>query len=299
MKKTAEHKTIENEATTEETTIDNSTDTKNKKNKSSKQETSDKQDEKDEKEEEQDDLYREDSLALVGLSLPKKLAHYHKHYKKQTADMDKKEKAIYTIHYYKWHFLGLLLLLVCLGWTGKIVYRAALPKVLRVAVLNTKGETTADYITETFRGYYGLNNKNTITIYSDLWVQSIKDATEAGYTMNDYQTIGYYNMHNMIDVIIGDGAALRVYSSSDDTTAIDLSMDAALYKQIEEYVVFRSDPMGIKNDGEPYAAAIDISDTEFAKGCGLGYPDVYLMIPSTKYQKNDRTINLIKLIFGL
>ena len=293
-------KTIENEVATEETTTENNADTENtSENKSSKQKSSDKQGKKVENDEEQEDLYREDSLALVGLSLPKKLAHYHKHYKKQTADMDKKEKFIYTVHYYKWHFLGLLLLLVCLGWTGKIVYRAALPKVLRVAVLNTSSDATADYITETFRSYYELNNQNTITVYSDLHVQSIKDATEAGYTMNDYQTIGYYNMHNMIDVIIGDGSALRVYCSSDDTTAIDLSLEADLYKQIEEYVVFRSDPMGIKNDGEPYAAAIDISDTEFARGCGLGYPDVYLMIPSTKYKNNDRTINLIKLIFGL
>lgn len=293
-------KTLENETTTEEITSENETDTENTiENKSSKRESSDKQNKKKKKEEEQEDLYKEDSLSLVGLSLLKKLAHYHKQYQKQTADMEKKEKAIYTIHYYKWHFLGLILLLVCLGWTGKTVYRATLPKVLRVAIVNDHNDTATEYIPQSFRSYYGLSDKNIITVYSDLDVQSIKEATEVGYTMNDYQTIGYYNTHNMIDVIIGNGSALRVYSSSDDTTAIDLSMDADLYKQIEEYVVFRSDPMGIKNDGQPYAAAIDISDTEFARGCGLNYSDVYLMIPSTKFTNNERTLNLIKLIFGL
>lgn len=293
-------KTVKNETTNKKTTVENNVDTENTiENKSSKQESSDKQDEKVEKEEEQEDLYREDSLALVGLSLPKKLAHYHKQYKTQTADMEKKEKITYTIHYYKWYFLGLLLLLVCLTWTGKTIYRASLPKVLRVAIINDHNDTATDYIPQSFRSYYGLNDKNSITVYSDFDIQSIKESTEMGYTMNDYQTIGYYNMHNMIDVIIGNGTALRVYSSSDDTTAIDLSMDADLYEQIEEYVVFRSDPMGIKNDGQPYAAAIDISGTEFARGCGLGYRDVYLMIPSTKYKDNENTINLIKLIFGL
>lgn len=247
-----------------------------------------------------EDLYKEDALALVGLSPKEKLAYYRKDYQQRTASMEKKEKFLYTLQYYKWYFLGALALLVCLCWVGKTVYTATLPVELRVAILNDTENTKAkDYISKSFREYYHLGKRNRFTVYTDLEVSPIENVNEVGLTMNDYQTIGYYNTTNMIDVIIGDRNALRVYASSDDTTAIDLSMDEELYSQIEEHVVTMTDSKKVKNEGKPYAAAIDISDTEFARGCGLSYEQVYLMIPSSKFQDNERTLNLIKMIFGL
>ncbi len=247
-----------------------------------------------------EDLYKEDALALVGLSPKEKLAYYRKDYQQRTVSMEKKEKFLYTLQYYKWYFLGALALLVCLCWVGKTVYTATLPVELRVAILNDTENTKAkDYISKSFREYYHLGKRNRFTVYTDLEVSPIENVNEVGLTMNDYQTIGYYNTTNMIDVIIGDKNALRVYASSDDTTAIDLSMDEGLYSQIEEHVVTMTDSKKVKNEGKPYAAAIDISDTEFAQGCGLSYEQVYLMIPSSKFQDNERTLNLIKMIFGL
>ena len=247
-----------------------------------------------------EDLYKEDALALVGLSPKEKLAYYRKDYQQRTASMEKKEKFLYTLQYYKWYFLGALVLLVCLCWVGKTVYTATLPVKLRVAILNDTENTKAkDYISKSFREYYHLGKRNRFIVYTDLEVSPIENVNEVGLTMNDYQTIGYYNTTNMIDVIIGNRNALRVYSSSDDTTAIDLSMDEELYSQIEEHVVTMTDSKKVKNEGKPYAAAIDISDTEFARGCGLSYEQVYLMIPSSKFQDNERTLNLIKMIFGL
>lgn len=247
-----------------------------------------------------EDLYKEDALALVGLSPKEKLAYYRKNYQQRTASMEKKEKFLYTLQYYKWYFLGALVLLVCLCWVGKTVYTATLPVKLRVAILNDTENTKAkDYISKSFREYYHLGKRNRFIVYTDLEVSPIENVNEVGLTMNDYQTIGYYNTTNMIDVIIGNRNALRVYASSDDTTAIDLSMDEELYSQIEEHVVTMTDSKKVKNEGKPYAAAIDISDTEFARGCGLSYEQVYLMIPSSKFQDNERTLNLIKMIFGL
>lgn len=264
--------------------------------KNSRKEKSDAAQEDNQKEE----SYKEDSLALVGLSPKEKLAYYRKDYQQRTASMEKKEKFLYTLQYYKWYFLGALVLLVCLCWVGKTVYKATLPVELRVAILNDTENTKAkDYISKSFREYYHLGKRNRFTVYTDLEVSPVENVNEVGLTMNDYQTIGYYNTTNMIDVIIGDRNALRVYASSDDTTAIDLSMDEGLYSQIEEHVVTMTDSKKVKNEGKPYAAAIDISDTEFARGCGLSYEQVYLMIPSSKFQDNERTLNLIKMIFGL
>ena len=277
----------------------NNSDIKNiEENKTPEQESSDNQDEKVKKEAEQEDLYKEDSLALVGLTLKERIAYHKELYNKRTANMEKKEKFIYTIGYYKWFFIAFLALLVCLAWTGKTIYKASFPQALRVAIINDLNDTATNYIPQTFRDYYGLDEKNRVTVYTNL-IMAPEDTEKMDTMMTPYQTIGYYNTTDMIDVIIGNETALEIYASSDDTTAIDLSMDADLYEQIEEYVVTLSDPKGIKNDGQPYAAAIDISDTEFAKGCGLSYDEVYLMIPSTKFTNNERTINLIKLIFDL
>ena len=49
----------------------------------------------------------------------------------------------------------------------------------------------------------------------------------------------------------------------------------------------------------PYAAAIDISQTDFVKQCQLSYDDVYLMIPNNRYMENDATLRLIRMIFDL
>lgn len=248
----------------------------------------------------EENLFAEDALALSGLSFKEKLAYKRQLYKKRLSTMETKDKIFYTIRYYKWYFISLVAIIICLSWTGRAIYRSTLPTVLNVAILNEGfNDTVQDYIPEVFRDYYQLDNKNFIKVYTDLFVSSTEDTSATGTTMTDYQKLGFYNMSDMLDVIIGDEEALTLYASSDDTTAIDLSMDADLYKKIEAHVVTMSDPNGVKNDGKPYAAAIDISDTDFVKNCNISYDKVYLMIPSTKYTDNQRTLDLIKLIFGL
>ncbi|MCM1497009.1 MAG: hypothetical protein NC124_00920 [Clostridium sp.] len=246
------------------------------------------------------DLYVEDSLALAGLSFRQKTAYKHNLYKKRIADMNTKEKISYTVFYYKWHFVFFVSLFIIIGWGIRTAYRTTLPTVLSVAILNDPyNHTAADYIPDAFRQYYQLDQKNFFKVYTDLFVSSTEDKEEFGQTMTDYQKIGYYNMYDMLDAIIGDEEALTLYATSDDTTGIDLSMDDSLYQQIKDRVITMSDPNGIKNDGKPYAAAIDISDTEFVKNCGISYDKVYLMIPSTKYTNNQGTIDLIRFIFSL
>lgn len=249
---------------------------------------------------EETDLYAEDSLALAGLSFKEKITYKYNQYKKRIATMDTTAKIRYTFSYYKWHFLLVVFVLVIAGWSIRTAYRTTLPTVLSVAILNDPyNRTAADYIPDAFREYYQLDNKNFFKVYTDLSVSSTEDKEQLGRVMTDYQKVGYYNMYDMLDVIIGDEEALLLYATSDDTTGIDLSMDEALYDKIKDRVITMSDPGGIKNDGKPYAAAIDISDTDFVKNCQISYDKVYLMIPSTKYTDNQGTLDFIRLIFSL
>ncbi len=247
-----------------------------------------------------DDVYKENALEMATMSFKEKMAYKKNLRKKRMADMDPKEKRSYIINYYKWHFIIGLFAIICLAYTGRVIYRATWPTLLELAIVNNSDTSKySEYIPAAYRDYYHLDDKNYIEIYGDLSVSSTEDTTEVGLTMSNYQTIGYYNMYDMLDVIICDKEALKLFVSTDDTTAIDLSMDAELYQQIEDKVITMSDPKGIKNDGKPYTVALDISDTDFVQNCNLSYSEVYLLIPSTKYTDNENTINFIKFVFGL
>ena len=249
----------------------------------------------------EEDDFRENALEMATMTIKERMNYKKELRKKRLSQMDTKEKYSYIINYYKWHIIIAIFAIVCVGYVGRVVYRMSWPTLLELAIVNNENETApTEYITDAYREYYQLDDKNFIEIYPDLKdITSTEDTTEVGLTMSNYQTIGYYNMYDMLDVIICDQEALNLFVSTDDTTAIDLSMDEELYKQIEEHVITMSDPKGIKNDGKPYTVALDISDTEFVKECHLSYPEVYLLIPSTKYTDNENTLNFIKFVFGL
>ena len=248
----------------------------------------------------EEDSYKEDALEMATMTFKEKIAYKKELRQRRMADMTSKEKFSYIMNYYKWHFIIGLFAIVCLAYTGRVIYRATWPTLLELAIVNNKDTTKYDtYIPDAYRQYYDLDEKNYIEIYGELSVSATEDTTEVGLTMSNYQTIGYYNMYDMLDVIICDKEALNLFVSTDDTTAIDLSMDEELYNQIEDYVITMSDPKGIKNNGKPYAVALDITHTEFIKECHLSYHNAYLLIPSTKFEDNENTINFIRFVFGL
>ena len=249
----------------------------------------------------EEDEYKEDALEMATMTFKERMNYKKELRQKRMSKMTPSEKRSYILNYYKWHIIIGLFAIVCLVYAGRVVYRMTWPTLLELAIVNNYNETDpAKYITTSYREYYALDDKNFIEIYSGLKdITPTEDTTEVGLTMSNYQTIGYYNMYDMLDVIICDKDALNLFVSTDDTTAIDLSMDADLYQQIEDYVITMSDPKGIKNDGKPYTVALDISHTDFAKKCDLSYSEVYLLIPSTKYTDNENTINFIKFVFGI
>ena len=197
-----------------------------------------------------ENTFKEDSLELATMTFKEKQRYKKERRNKRMATMTRKERILYIIQYYKWHFIIGLFAIICLAYTGKIIYRASQPTLLYLAIINNTDNTTInEYLPEAYRKYYNLDDKNHIEIRSDLYVSSTEDTTQVGTEMTDYQTIGYYNMYGKLDVIICDKEALQLYASSDDTTAIDLSMDTELYNQIKDNVITMSDPEGIKNDG--------------------------------------------------
>lgn len=248
----------------------------------------------------EEDLYSENALELSRMSFKEK-CHYKKELrKKRLSTMDKDEKRKYVVHYYKWHFLGGILCIFLLFWLGQTIYKANLPTALILAITNDGANYTAEeYIPEAFRDYYSLDKKNIIQIFTDLEIANAEDARISDGTLTDYEKVIVYISSDKLDAIIGDENALNYYKSTGDIAIIDNCMDKDLYSQLEDKIVMATDDTKYMNNGEPYAAAIDISNTDFVKDSDISYDTVYLMIPNNRYSDNEATLNLIKMIFGL
>lgn len=245
--------------------------------------------------------YTEDSLELAGMSFWARNKYRDTQFRNRLKNMQGKQKVKYFFQYYKFTFIGLGVALVICLIAGNMIYKALLPEVLQIAIVNQEYDSDAvnEYIINSFREYYDLDNKNYFSVYKELSVSANEDPEAMGLQMTSYQTIGYYNVHNMVDIIICDSEALETFKWSDDTTAIDLAMDKELYSKVESHVVMLKDDNKIKNNGVEYAGALDITDTEFVKGAGIQYSPVYLLIPSSKYQDNEATLNFIKMVYKL
>lgn len=249
---------------------------------------------------EKENLYTENALELSDMSLKERHAYKKQLQSKRLEAMDAKERQKYILYYYKWHFIGGIFCIFLLYFLGHTIYTANLPNELIIAITNDGTNAVAEkYIPNVFRDYYNLDHKNIIQVFTDLTIDNSDDVAIRQSTLTDYEKMIVYITSDKLDAIIGNRQTLEYYKSTGDIAVIDACIDSELYDKIKSRIVTAVSDDSYMNEGKPYSAAIDISDTEFAKSCNLSYDEVYLMIPNNRYTNNAATIRLIKLIFGL
>ena len=252
--------------------------------------------------EDDENLFEENALELATMTRKERLAYKKALHKKRMASMEADEKRDYILRYYKWHFIGAFAFIFIAIWLGHTIYTTTLPLELMVAITNDGTNVIAEnYIPDAFREYYDLDDKNIIQVFTDLTINN--DDAESIHiqesTLTSYERVVVYITSDKLDVIIGDENAYNYYKSTGDIAIIDQCFDKEFYSQIESQIIMGSDETGYMNNGEPYAAAIDISGTEFVNNLELGYEQVYLMIPNNRYENNSNTKNLIQMIFKM
>lgn len=245
--------------------------------------------------------YTEDSLEAASLGFFGKMKYKKQQFKNNTANMTFAGKIKYTFSFYWFEMVVAAVFVVIAVIAGNLIYRASLPDLLHVAIINQyyDDDTVNKYIASEYRNYLGADDKNVVTVYKNMSVSANEDPEFLTVVLTDYQTLGHYNLNNMLDVMICDEDALQVYAWSEDTTMIHIAMDEELYDKVKDHAVMLTDKNKIKNDGKEYPGALDITDTEFAKNLGIDYSPVYLLIPSTKGVNNETTLNFIKMVYGL
>lgn len=250
--------------------------------------------------EESENLYAENSLELQELSFKEKLAYKKELHKKRLATMQGKEKRKYIISYYKWYFIAFILCICLSGWLIKTIYHSTFPQELNVAIANDiNNDIPYDYIPEAFRDYYNLDNKNIIEIFGNLSICDLENADALEKNTSSNSQLDMYITSGVLDAVIADETALNYCTSNGGAAILDTCLEPELYEQIKDYIVTITDEDGYTNNGEPYAAAIDISGTDFVKNCNISYEKVYLFLPITCTENSERASRFIRLIFQL
>lgn len=243
-----------------------------------------------------DDSFAADPLLMYDMTFKEKQKYKKDLLFKRLATMEKSEKRKYIIHYYKYHFLVILLAIFCVYGVAHKIYIACLPTELTLMIANEYDISPSDYITDSFRNYYNLDTKNKIMVGTGYAIQDtdIVGTEESISRQQLYASI----KDNDLDALIGNQACLNFVSNDEDIVPLDEALDSHLYEQLKNYIVTATDQTKVINNGEPFPAALNIADTEFAQKCGFTNKEIYLMIPINRSTENEKTIRLIKMIFN-
>ena len=231
--------------------------------------------------------------------------------KHMLAGYTKKERRHYYIHYYKWPAFIILVLAIIIGKFSYDLIKGAMPQALCVAILNAETSNHyADYIDETMRDYYSdIKSYYQITVegdYSislDTYLDDFLNSTSTQLT--DAEELAYKQRVDMYDAIISDEEGILYCATAGLTTSVNAYLDEELYEVVEDdVIIFDGSEDNTYISGETYVEvgdvmAIDISDTEFAKGLGLDYDDVYVAFPGTSAENYENAVRFIKMIYGL
>ena len=211
--------------------------------------------------------------------------------------MSKGQKFGYILSYYKGKIiLGLILLAICIA-IPVTIYKKSRPVALSYCIVNAPEPSAVDTsFVDEYLDFYNLNGA--YQLESDVTVHLDKDTYLEEYSQNSSASIytelpmlcfnGYY------DVMIMDEKGLEYCAMQEIIYPLRNYLPAEIYSEVESRICSADD-----NDGVNVPFAIDISDTDFAKGLKLGYDKVYLGFPGNTERNYINAKRMLKFILHL
>lgn len=237
----------------------------------------------------------ENKLELAVMSKKERRAAKKAAYREYTSTMSGKERVSYFFYCYKWHIIipiCCVLLILCYGMA---FYKNTRPVALSYTVLN------ADEFDKTFHDdylhYFNMPENHVIKAMSgyfvnyDYYKNNTASASKDG---TNYNTLGLTCQMGNYDVIIGDGAGIKYCTFVEIVKPLDLYFTEEQYAALEDYIVKFQD-----SSYTFYPYAIDISDTEFAKGLNLEYSKVYMAFPGVSEENMTNSLRLLEYVLGI
>lgn len=239
----------------------------------------------------------EDNLELHSLSFRDRQRAKRARLKEHMDSMSKGQKFGYILSYYKGKIiLGLILLAICIA-IPVTIYKKSRPVALSYCIVNAPEPSAVDTsFVDEYLDFYNLNGA--YQLESDVTVHLDKDTYLEEYSQNSSASIytelpmlcfnGYY------DVMIMDEKGLEYCAMQEIIYPLRNYLPAEIYSEVESRICSADD-----NDGVNVPFAIDISDTDFAKGLKLGYDKVYLGFPGNTERNYINAKRMLKFILHL
>lgn len=239
----------------------------------------------------------EDNLELHSLSFRDRQRAKRARIKEHMEGMTKGQKFGYILSYYKGRIiLGLVLLAICIA-IPVTIYKKSRPVALSYCIINSPKPSAIDTsFVDAYLDSYNLHGA--YQLESDVTVHLDKDTYLEEYSQNSSASIytelpmlcfnGYY------DVMIMDEKGLEYCAMQEIIYPLRNYLPAEIYSEVESRICSADD-----NDGVNVPFAIDISDTDFAKGLKLGYDKVYLGFPGNTERNYINAKRMLKFILHL
>ena len=239
----------------------------------------------------------EDNLELHSLSFRERQRARRQRLKNHMEGMTAGQKAGYILSYYKGKIiLAIILLAVCIALPVTI-YKKSRPVALSYCIVNSPEPSAVDTsFVDEYLDFYNLNGA--YQIHNDLTVHLDKDTYLEEYSQNSsasvYTELPMLCFNGYYDIMIMDEKGLEYCAMQEIIYPLKTYLPADIYSQISDRICTADD-----NDGVTVPFAIDISDTDFAKGLNLGYDKVYLGFPGNTEQNYINAKRMVKFILHL
>ncbi len=239
----------------------------------------------------------EDNLELHSLSFRERQRARRQRLKDHMEGMTAGQKAGYILSYYKGKIiLAIILLAVCIALPVTI-YKKSRPVALSYCIVNSPEPSAVDTsFVDEYLDFYNLNGA--YQIHNDLTVHLDKDTYLEEYSQNSsasvYTELPMLCFNGYYDIMIMDEKGLEYCAMQEIIYPLKTYLPADIYSQISDRICTADD-----NDGVTVPFAIDISDTDFAKGLNLGYDKVYLGFPGNTEQNYINAKRMVKFILHL
>lgn len=206
-------------------------------------------------------------------------------------NMSRSDRAWYIWAYYKFHILGVVILLFLLYIAGSSIYRTTFKTALHCIYVNSRSESGVNFtpLEEDFAAWLGLGKKDLI-VAETAFISYGNDATNFSYA--NMAKITALVSTNDLDVMVCDQESLDHYAELDGFLDLEQVLSPEVLNLVQNRLY--SCP---GSDGSSHAYAIDLTGTDFASRSGLAQTPPLLGIVTTT-QRMENTEALIRYIFA-
>ena len=241
------------------------------------------------------EITEQSRLDLHGLSRKEQRQIKKQQLAETIADMTPSQKCKYLLYFYKERILVTVIIIAALWFITSNAYRVTRPVTISYSVINC-GDSL-EFNSEPFNEYaeaIGKRKGYQIKGDSNVVITGTENTGEYKANINGEIFVNFMNLvgADYYDVLFADDTAANYLTSANVFTPLNEYLDADTYALVKDHIVTYKDM-----NGNIIEAAVDVSDTAFAKSLKTGYNKVYIGFPGKKERNHQAVKEFLEYIY--